>query len=188
MSSVLFERIGAVLQSSACDIGAAECHGILTGMLCGDGPFDVRTWLAHVSADDEGGTLAHGDARARLDELIDRTRTELSADDFSFFLLLPGDEAAIGLRAGAFADWCRGFLAGCALAGIVDLAALGEDGREFLLDVERFCRLGFDGEGGEDEERALTELIEFTRMGVLLLRTELRDRGRDGSGPPPALH
>ena len=188
MRSVLFERVAEVLERSACDVGAAECHGILTGMLCGDGPFDPRTWLAHVSADDEGGRLAHGEARVRLDELIERTRIELSADDYSFFLLLPGDEAAIGVRANAFADWCRGFLAGCVLAGIVDLAALGEDGREFLLDVERFCRLGLDGDGGEDDERALTELIEFTRMGVQVLRTELRDRGANGGGRSPPVH
>ena len=188
MMSELFERVAAVLERSACDVGAAECHGILTGMLCGDGPFDPRTWLAHVSADDDGGGLAHGEARARLDELIERTRAELSADDYSFVLFLPGDETTLGERAEAFADWCRGFLAGCVLAGIVDLAALGEDGREFLRDVERFCRLGLDGDGGEDDERALTELIEFTRMGVQVLRTELHDRGTRGGGPSPAVH
>lgn len=187
MTSVLYERVAEVLERSACDIGAAECHGILAGMLCGDGPFDPRTWLAHVSADDDGGELAQGEARTRLDELIERTHAELSADDYSFCLLLPGDEATLGERAEAFAAWCRGFLAGCALAGIVDLAALGEDGREFLLDVERFCRLGI-GNGGEDDERALNELIEFTRMGVQVLRTELRDRGTGASSPVPALH
>jgi len=188
MTAGLFDRVTAVLERSACDIGAAECHGILTGMLCGAGTFDPRTWLAHVSADDDGGDLAHGDARRQLDELVERTRAELGADDYSFFLLLPGDDVAIDVRADAFAAWCRGFLAGCALAGIVDLAALGEDGREFLVDVERFCRLGVDGDGGEDDERALTELIEFTRMGVQVMRTELRDRGTSGGGPSAAVH
>ncbi|MEX2480033.1 MAG: UPF0149 family protein [Gammaproteobacteria bacterium] len=188
MSETLFEQVDSALRSVDCDIGAAECHGILVGMLCSGTRFDMTAWLAHVSAAEDGGGLGSGDQRAALDALLVATRQGLQDEDFAFELLLPPEAAALAERAAGFADWCRGFLAGCGLAGVVDPATLGEDGREFLHDVARFCRLGLADDDDEENERALTELIEFTRMGVLVLTAELHDRTADGGTPQTAQH
>ena len=48
--------------------------------------------------------------------------------------------------------------------------------------MQRFGLLAADGDSDEDDERALLELTEFTRVGVLLLHAELRG----GSAPETA--
>ena len=57
--------------------------------------------------------------------------------------------------------------------------ALGEDARDFLADLSRFTSLEMDAEGDEEDERALVELTEFTRMGVMLVRAELNESDGD---------
>lgn len=166
----LYARVQAALTAVGCDIGAAECHGMLCGMLCGPGRFDLGAWLSHVNGDEPGAGQAG--SSVSLDDLVAQTQAELAAPDFSFTLLLPHDDEAVSRRAGAFAEWCRGYLSGLGLAGIADLNALGEDAVGFLRDVERFCAL--EAGDGDDDDRALAELTEFTRMGVLLVREQAR--------------
>jgi yecA family protein len=178
LSAPLYERVARALAALRCDVGAAECHGMLCGMLSGPRPFAAALWLDHVS----GGVRTifdSGEPHAALTALMDATITALADDDYDFVLVLPSDEAPLLERAAGFAAWCRGFLSGLGLSGIADLELLGEDAREFLADLSRFATLGLDADGDEDDERALVELTEFTRMGVMLVRAELKHGGDD---------
>ena len=152
---------------------------MLCGMLSGPRPFEPALWLDHVSGG-ERAIFDNGEAQAALDALMGATIKALADEDYDFVLVLPADDAPIATRAASFAAWCRGFLSGLGLSGIADLEALGEDAREFLADVSRFATLAMDAAGDEDDERALLELTEFTRMGVLLVRAELHQGGADG--------
>lgn len=172
MNGELFARVARALKSVRCDIGAAECHGVLCGMLSGPQSFDAGLWLDHVSGG-ERELFASGEARAALEALMHDTLTAMSATDYALELLLPDDDASLHARAAGFAEWCRGFLSGLGLSGIASLGTLGEDAREFLADLSRFTSLAMDADGDEDDERALVELTEFTRMGVMLVRAEL---------------
>jgi uncharacterized protein YgfB (UPF0149 family) len=111
----------------------------------------------------------------------------LTADEYDFALVLPDDEQPLAMRAGAFAEWCRGFLSGLGLAGIADTATLGEDARGFLRDLERFGVLEVGPDAGEDEERAFAEVTEFVRIGVLIVHAE-RGPAADEFEPTPGLH
>ena len=186
MSAELYARVARALAAAHSDLGAAECHGMLCGMLCGPRRFEPALWFEHLAGGDAGG-LGGGVAREVLWEMLDATRATLDADEFAFAPLLPSDDATLAERAGAFGAWCRGYLSGFGLAGIADLDTLGEDARGFLADLSRFATLASDGAGDEEDERALAELIEFTRMGVMLLRAELVDDGGD-EPPAPVLH
>ncbi len=180
-------RVERALRALDCDISAAECHGVLCGMLCGPRAFDSHGWYIHLSGRDDIAPLAAGEPHAALHELVGHTATGLEGDSFAFTLLLPDDDEALAIRAAAFADWCRGFLSGLGLAGIADLSTLGEDARGFLTDLERFGALDVSGDGGEDDERALAELTEFTRIGALIVHTDARDTGHDFEAAP-GLH
>ncbi len=153
---------------------------MLCGTLSGLRVFDRQIWLSHVAGHDDLSPFEAGEPMAAVQELVEYTHASLEQDDLSFELLLPGDDQPLAERAMAFARWCRGFLSGFGLAGIADLTLLGEDAREFLRDVDRFASLDVANEG-EDEERALLELTEFTRMGVLIVRT-------DAAKIPGAVH
>ena len=49
----LFVRVQTLLASLKCDIGAAESHGMLCGMLCGPARFDEQLWFQQVSGNDD---------------------------------------------------------------------------------------------------------------------------------------
>ena len=146
---------------------------MLCAMLSGPRVFDSEVWLRHVNGGDNISDYYADEPQAVLQELLEATQAAFVGGDLDFQLLLPDDEVALAIRAAAFAAWCRGYLSGLGLAGIADLATLGEDARGFLADVERFGMLAIDNAGDEDDERALIELTEFTRIGVLLLHAEL---------------
>lgn len=173
MNAELYERVARALAAVRCDVGAAECHGMLCGMLSGPRDFAAGMWLDHVSGG-EREVFASGEPRAALETLMRETLSAMSAQDYPLALLLPADELPLAVRAEGFASWCRGFLSGLGLSGIADLKALGEDAREFLADLSRFTALAMDADadGDEEDERALLELTEFTRMGVMLVRAE----------------
>lgn len=176
MTAELHTRVASALAGARCDIGAAECHGMLCGMLSGPQRFDSLLWVDHVSGGDSTA-FATGEPRAALAALLTQTEAEMLGEDYALALVLPADDAPLPERAAGFAAWCRGFLSGLGLSGIADLEALGEDAREFLADLSRFATLALDAPGDEDDERALVELTEFTRMGVMLVRSELAELG-----------
>ena len=151
---------------------------MLCGMLSGPRAFEPALWFDHLSGG-ERALFDDGEARAALDALMSATITAMADDDYDFALVLPADEAPLAARAAGFAAWCRGFLSGLGLSGIADLKALGEDAREFLADLSRFATLAMDADGDEEDERALVELTEFTRMGVMLVRAELNQGGSE---------
>ena len=176
MSAELHTRVARALTAARCDIGAAECHGMLCGMLSGPRRFDPLLWVEHLSGGDSAAFTV-GEPRAALEALQAQTQGAMLGEDYAFTLVLPADDAPLPERAAGFAAWCRGFLSGLGLSGIADLEALGEDAREFLADLSRFATLALDAPGDEDDERALVELTEFTRMGVMLVRSELAELG-----------
>lgn len=162
--------IGLRLGTSASDL-----HGSLIGYLCGGGKADADSWLAALEIDvdpDEVGKTP------QLRQFFQDCGEQLDDSDLGFAPLLPADETAIALRAEALAEWCRGFLGGLGLAGVgTSKAALSPDAREIIGDFSTIAGSGFSYAGNEEDEEALSEIIEFVRVGVLLLYGE--------SGSPP---
>lgn len=186
MSAANYDRVERALRRLNCDIGAAECHGMLCGMLSASRAFARDAWLRHVSGGDDLAAWDGEAVRELFDELVADTVAGMGDDDYEFALLLPDDDAALGDRAAAFGAWCRGYLSGLGAAGIAVRRTLGEDARGFLADVERFGLLSVGDDADDDDERALLELTEFTRIGVLLLHAELQGTDDDSDDRPPA--
>jgi uncharacterized protein YgfB (UPF0149 family) len=81
-------------------------------------------------------------------------------------------------RLEALVDWCGGFLLGFRLGRVSGLPALSSDSREFIVDMQQLTRLDvLSGESGEESEVAFTELVEYVKVGVLLLREEVYGYG-----------
>jgi uncharacterized protein YgfB (UPF0149 family) len=53
------------------------------------------------------------------------------------------------------------------------MSALSPDANEVLADLGRIASSRFDYDDEEEDESALSEVLEFVRVGVLLLHTEL---------------
>lgn len=152
---------------------AAEAHGLLCGLLCADPALPARDWLAVLLT--ELGDIAAVDAEGRqlLDALYAATRAGFADEELAFEPLLPDDEAPLAARADALAQWCQGYVYGLARAG-ERLSGLGVEAREMLDDLREFARAGLDAdETDEADEAAWVELVEYLRVGVLLLYATL---------------
>ena len=87
---------------------------------------------------------------------------------------MPGDDVALARRAEALVEWCRGFLGGVGLAGIGSKReALSAEAREIVEDFGTIAASNFDYADEDEDETALSEVLEFVRVGVLLLYSEL---------------
>jgi yecA family protein len=161
----------------------SEVHGLLCGMLCANNSLSNEVWLDQVQDElTDGGRLSL-QAQALLKELFNITVSQLQDDDLGFALLLPADQDSLSQRTDSLGYWCQGFLAGLVLGGMDKNWPLSPEVQEFFADLVDICRLGLAAEeGSEEDEEAYMEIVEYVRMGVLLVNLELR------SNPPAYCH
>ncbi len=165
-----FDRVEQALDDAA--VSAAEAHGVLTGMICASGPVELSDWWAQIREDDEQAAVP-----ALLGQVHAETSTSLAELTGTFDLMLPDDEDDLGDRAEALHLWCNGFLYGYGVAGGKDPSQLPDDAAEVLRDIGQFAQASFDlGDDDEEDELAYSELVEYLRVGVLLLHETLHPR------------
>ena len=156
------------------DFSGAEIHGVACGMLVVDQAFRQDAWLAHVLEGGNPQDFHVQEARTLLRELFTATRLQLNDAGMAFELFLPEDDA-LETRVEAMQDWCQGFSFGLAMAGVKDMRKLPDDSREWAEDV---VRIGSSGElemdDEEEGENALAEIIEYLRVGVLMMNEEMQ--------------
>jgi yecA family protein len=168
------DEIGDALERLESDMGAAECHGIMAGLLCAAGWMDKARWLKQMFPSVEAGDLLAREAIDALARLYEETARQLDDAVLDFHLLLPDDDEPLDERIEALAEWCQGFLLGMSEGGMKDLAALPADSSEVMRDLVEIARAGgYDLEEGEEDEVAYNELLEYVRTGVLLINEEL---------------
>lgn len=172
-----YAELEDLLRQLGAPIGASECHGFICAQVCMNETADRRSWRECLGV--EGDEL-----ETALTRISEEAAGELASPDFAFELMLPTDEATLGLRADALAQWCRGFLFGLGNGGLTE-AGLTGDCRELVEDMERISRARSELEQGE--EFALMELIEFVRVGAMSVYQELRPL-RAGAREQSSLH
>jgi len=167
---VEFDRVDEALDDAA--VQAAEAHGVLAGMMCAAGEAGLAEWWSHIR-EDESQVAAPGPVR----ELHAETVASLADVTGTFDLMLPDDEESLEERAEALHDWCQGFLYGYGVAGGRDPGQLPEEAAEVLRDIGQFAQTNFDlGDDAEEDELAYSDLVEYLRVGVLLLHESLHPR------------
>lgn len=168
--SVDYSRLNNILVKVKSHILAAECHGLLCGMLCADKKTGKANWIAIVLEDAE---LKADDAKEcllLLDKLYNITEIQLRDEELSFELLLPSDNNHISGRAEAIGKWCQGFLLG--IVKNDEQSGQGfeypEEVREIIRDFSEITKIDNQLDNDEDDEEALFQLTEFVRVGGLL--------------------
>lgn len=170
-----YPRLARQLAAADVDASPAEVHGIAVGLLCAGVADAYARWEGELLADGGEGNVLVDECRRSLRGLHDATAAGLDDADMSLALVLPDDERSLAERADALRDWCAGFLYGLGIAGISTDRGLSAEGREALRDVTELTRLDAEHVAdSEGEEGALTEIVEFVRVAVLLIREDLR--------------
>ena len=101
------------------------------------------------------------------------TLRELSDEGFSLRLVLPDDDTPLVERTTALGAWCRGFLSGFGMQ--VGDRALTEDGQELLRDLINISRIDPDDRADDVGERDFLDVLEYVRLGALMLQAENRN-------------
>ena len=173
MTRLSHDALAALLHGSGIEAGAAETHGIVTGLSCrGLDPemLDDAVYLVAGRAHRSPEELEH------LCDLVsrvhDEVHTSLQGDEFEFGLLLPDDDTAIGERSSAIALWCQGFMIGLLYDGLT-VERLPDDTAEAANDILSIAALEDSVDDDESSERALTEIEEYLRVAVQLVYEEI---------------
>ena len=173
-----FEHTLAIAQGNLESPELSECHGVVCGLLCRlpDASLDAFLGLLDML---ELLKIPGAGLRMSMEELLNSTREQLVDVDMGLTLWLPNDDETLEERTMALSQWCSGFLAGVGSSGEDDLEALSEDGKEALKDLQQIALADVtDTEQSEEDEKAYTEIVEYIRVVVLMVREDLR--GPDG--------
>lgn len=175
--SAALTRVGAA-------ITPAEGHGVLCGMICSPRGADAAGWIADVLADADPEHPDLPDTGSVLLDCMRETVEAFEGGNFSFEPLLPDDEEPLAARSRALADWCAGFLHGLAAGGLDDETGLDADAREVLHDMSEFTRIDTDTADAEAGEADYAELVEYVRVGALLINESASSAREDPAAPP----
>lgn len=171
-----FEELEAIFEHSGAVSDPSEAHGMLCGMICASGKADLAAWHDHVlgEAEAESGDGGREEAESALANLHEVTVNQLGDEEFGFSLLLHSDDETCDVRVEDLANWCRGFVIGLASGGITDLTKLPEEAAEVIRDMLEIARAGYETGSDENEnEIAITEIIEYVRVGALVVLEEV---------------
>lgn len=160
-------------------MGAVESHGALCGMLCAQGATEATQWLVHVLGEqDESGSDALRQAAALLMQIYQIVVEQMNDSGAEFELFLPDDEDPLEERLIALGVWCQGFVYGLAAGGVKESTELPGDTQELVRDMIEISRVGQDSleadSEDEQDEIAFMEVMEYVRMGTLLIYEELQ--------------
>lgn len=163
----------AALAQARLGISPSELQGSLTGYLCAG-------W-GGSGAELLGALELEGDAAGALADLVGRAAQDISRDlrtDAPPALLLP--PGGVEARANALVEWCRGFLGGLGLTGVIDEAARTGPAGDLLHTLANVAAAPVVC--GPDDRAALAEVCDFVQSAVTELHAALAPRA---AGTPP---
>ena len=175
LDGVFYVGLQARLDLNGKGFSAAELHGTLTGLTCAGW---LETELDSCQALLGQDTIENSIENDLLTGLMGLIRQTLDAGNLEFRLLLPGDDESLETRAQALADWCQGCVMGLHHGDRFKIAELDDEITQFLSDLGQIGIVQVGNDSPEEQERALFELEEYTRVGVQMVFEEYPSSGR----------
>ncbi len=185
MALPAYAEVEYALTSGGSLVRAAECHGVLCGILCASGSSDMQGWVRYLFEQRNEKLDITTQALTVLHDVHQNTLDEINHETLEFSLLLPDQDELLEHRVSGMAEWCSGFSLGLSMGGLDDRMLMDNDVREFVQDVQDISTACFSSEiDAEDHtEESLSEIEEYLRMGVLLLNEQLQP-----VAPSPTIH
>lgn len=169
-----YEELQSVLREPLNPFSASQWHGLLCGLLTTGRPVGAQLWHSMASQYTGDDILLDSDLEELLAQYIDQQKKQFSDERISFDMVLPDDEQPLEERAEALGQWCGAYLFGLSAGGVNRDTEMDADSQELLRDMAEISRVEFDEEEADiEDEIQYNELLEYIRVGVLLLNTEL---------------
>lgn len=168
-----FDLLADVFVTESIEASPAELHGQLCGYLASGVAFRLEDWLTMVAEFCEIEKWKDEASRAALVELYTSTVSLFNDGEYSFDPVMADEDASLSERGLTLTQWTHGFLAGYGLSGRKD--NLTEDTKQVLQDFAHIA--GTQGqmhslEDNNDNEKDLTELVEYVRLSAMMLYAE----------------
>lgn len=166
-------------------ISASELHGIMCGYLCAGADSQGESYLRALTGNKNDEV--HRQVGLVLFSVYSVSQQQIANFAFEVELLLPDDNQPLADRAKAFGEWCEGFVQALTLAGIDADQFYEEEAQEALQHITEFAELDYESlEVNDEDESALMEVSEYTRMAILRLHADLvaNERERGDTGMP----
>ena len=185
MSSQEINKLNEQLDRLQAAMDIYEAHGCLCGLLSASSDVGKNDWFAHVLDGLEQNNLSVQETSDQLAQLFDQTVKGLDDAMLGFQLVLPDEDEALEERTLSLANWCQGFLFGLGAGGVKEQDMLSEDVQEIIKDISEISKITYADEDDDENEEAFMELVEYIRVGVLLIYGEM---GALPDGNGPTLH
>jgi uncharacterized protein YgfB (UPF0149 family) len=149
----------------------ASLHGTLVGFIATGHANKAETYLNHMTVQTKQD---HKEAVTALYTLFMITHTEFQTPNHLFHLFLPNDNAFLCDHAKAFTEWCDAFLQTLNALQIQADQFEEEDIKNGFVHLDGFASLDYNTiVVDNDDEKALMEIEEYTRIFVSHLYEEL---------------
>jgi uncharacterized protein len=173
------DNLLGMLESNAC---AADCHGFICGYICVNKFLNSNIWKEYLDIK-SNPEVASSECLDDIETIVNETNRLLESEDFDFSLILPDDDTPISDRVTALSEWCHGFLNGIAHGEELNQTLEDEENKELIENITRICHLEVSDYPDESDEKALFELVEYVRMGAILIYSHVNSslHGLSGS-------
>lgn len=165
-------EIESALQRAGSSWSASQAHGLLCSRLAVMGAEGAADWLTLVLEGADPANEAHQEGAEMLDTLSARTYRQLSERQSEFEPLLPDESEPVPHIAAAMAEWCEGFLHGL-VSNVKDddlkQKLADEPVSDIIRDMLEMTRVAVEDDDPDENEEALTELIEYLRVAGQLV-------------------
>lgn len=174
-----YAKLTAVMQKLDAQISAAEAHGLLMGMFCLSPAMPEAEWRA-ILLENLDCTKPNKKDLDIFVKVARKITADFNSKSFTVQILLPDDQEELRLRLEALADWCRGYLSGLALVGITAKDLTNEVVNELVQDLAQIAQVDHRADPNEEAENNYMELVEYVRIAVQNIQSELHDIDQKG--------
>jgi len=182
-TKISFNQVDDALRRANAEADTAEAHGMLCGMICATGRGDINSWIPQIIGDRDPRDVLVKESHKLLMDLHDQTFEQITDGNFALKLLLPSDDTSLDQRILDLGEWCQGFLFGMSLSNLSDPKKLPDEAGEVLADMVDISKTGYDaGDDDEENEAAYNEIVEYIRIGVLVIYNELNGHLHSAEG------
>ncbi|CAB9541258.1 hypothetical protein [uncultured Gammaproteobacteria bacterium] len=173
---VNYDEVKNTLHHLNTDDTIASAHGILCGFACVKPNLSLDEWLNEVLVSIDFDNLNEKSAHEKLAQVYNNTLLQLGDETLNFQLLIADEDCALKEQADTLIQWCQGFLVGL---GLQKISTHDEDILEIIKDFSEISQLDGEVLDGEENANDLSEIIEFVRMGTLLIQETLQPSKQD---------
>lgn len=175
-----YDALKTTLHALNTDDTISSAHGILCGFACVKPDLNLDDWLNEIIVSIDLNNLSEKSAHEELAMIFNETSSQLNDPTLNFQLLIADEDSKLGEQANTLIEWCQGYLTGL---GLQKISTTDDDALEMIKDISEISKLDTDLLDTEKNAQDLNEIIEFVRIGALLIQETLQPSKQDFISP-----